>query len=85
MSSDRSLKGKGYSLISCNQAVEASKVSKIYGGGIKDISRLFSTPVFNPYTGTMYNRTIKSISPTSGMMSQLSTGGFMNIFGNKNR
>lgn len=84
MSNEHSLKGKGYSMISCNAAVEASRISKIYSGGLHGVSALFSNKVLNPYTGSLYNRPINALNPAHGAMQQIGAGGVMNIFGKKN-
>lgn len=79
--SEGSLKGKGYSLISCNQALQSSKIAKVYGGNIfgHGHSNPFQQIVIDPF-GKQYKRPIKGLSPNSGMGAQFTAGSVMNLF-----
>ena len=79
--SEGSLKSKGYSLISCNQALNSSKVAKIYNGNIfgNGHTNPFQKIVIDPF-GKQYKRPIKNMSPTSGTGSQFTAGAVMNLF-----
>lgn len=79
--SNGSLKGKGYSLISCNQALQSSKIAKVYSGDIfgKGHTNPFQEVVIDPF-GRQYKRPIKGLSPNSGMGSQFTAGAMMNLF-----